>query len=152
MEGALPPEKLRRRLRVDQDVPFFSARAVHSLGVKETLIAAMKAGMETLVRDEIVPLDAAYQSADNLFDHVLTFEDHPHDDEPVDAEELHIAADDTEHDQAEVAAHLAASSLDALEERARRAAERAAREAAGEPAAARVPRSKKSKPRERGAS
>jgi signal recognition particle receptor subunit beta len=127
VEGALPPEKLRKRMRLDATVPFVPGRAVECIGVKETLVTAMRFGLETLAKDEIVPLDSAYQNHDALFDHVLTFEDNPHDDEPIDAEELNLADDDSEVDSAAVAGRLAASPLDALEARARRAAERAAR-------------------------
>jgi signal recognition particle receptor subunit beta len=125
VDGALPPEKLRRRLRLGAKVQLVSARAVERIGVRDTLVAAMRLGMQALAREELVPLDAAFQNADALFDHALGFEDNPHDDEPVDAEELYIGADDTELDSTVVAGHLAASSLDALEQRARRAAERA---------------------------
>jgi signal recognition particle receptor subunit beta len=145
VDGALAPEKLRRRLRLEAKVPFISARAVERIGVRDTLVAAMRLGMQALSRDELVPLDSAFQNADALFDHALTFEDNPHDDEPIDAEELHIGADDAELDSAAVAAHLAASSLDSLEERARRAAERSANTT--EEAPARVGRRKKSKQR-----
>jgi signal recognition particle receptor subunit beta len=151
VRDAFSAEKLRRKLRLDASVPFFPARAVDCVGVKETLIAAMRVGMETLVKDEIVPLASAFQNADALFDYALTFEDNPHDDEPVDAEELHIGAEETEIDSAAVAAHLAASSLDALEQRARRAARRA-EEAADQPAPAAPSRRNKNKQRGHGAS
>lgn len=154
VDGAVPPDKLRRRLRLDESVPFIPARAVSCVGVKETLIAAMRMGMETLIKDDIVPLASSFQNADALFDHVLTFEDNPHDDEPVDAEELHIGADDTELDGAAVAAHLAASSLDALEQRARRAVERATAEAKeraeGEAGPEPAPATRRKPPKQRG--
>jgi signal recognition particle receptor subunit beta len=148
VEGALAPDKLRRRLRLGAKVPFISARAVERVGVRDTLVAAMRLGMAALARDEIVPLDAAFQNADALFDHALGFEDNPHDDEPIDAEELYIGADDAELDSATVAGHLAASSIDALEQRARRAAERGTQTVAEAPA--NVRRRKKSS-KERGA-
>lgn len=122
IEGAATPDKLRRQLKLDASVPFVPARAVECIGVKETLVTAMRFGLQTLGRDKIVPLDTAYQNADALFDHVLTFEDKA-DSEPVDAEELYIGADQSEVTAEAVAAHLAASSLDALENRARRAAQ-----------------------------
>ena len=120
--GAVAPDKLRRRLRLDEEVPFVPARAVECIGVKETLVTAMRLGLLTLGKEKIVPLDSAYQNADALFDHVLTFEDNPNDGEPVDAEELYIGAEDAEITAEAVMGHLAASSLDALESRARRAA------------------------------
>jgi len=72
---------------------------------------------------EIAPLVAEFANADNLFDHVLTFEDAPHDG-PLDVEEVNVRAEDIDAGAAEVAAHLGASSLDALEARAKRAAAR----------------------------
>jgi hypothetical protein len=60
---------------------------------------------------------------------VLTFEDNPQNDEPLEAEELDVRAQHVDLDEAAMAAHLAASSLDSLEARARRAAQRARDEA-----------------------
>ena len=122
-EGAMPPDQMRKRLRLKKDVPIMAATAVEGLGVRETLITAMRLGIETLVRETVVPLDAAYASADALFDHVLTFEDNPDNEEPVDVEELDVGAEDMDLETAEAAVHLNASPLDALEQRARRAAQ-----------------------------
>ncbi|HYO95963.1 MAG TPA: hypothetical protein VER33_15700, partial [Polyangiaceae bacterium] len=67
---------------------------------------------------------------DALFDHVLSFEDQPPNDDRVDAEELNVNAQHVDLDEDALAAHLAVSSLDALESRARRAAARNADETA----------------------
>lgn len=122
---ALPVDKLRRRLRLDDDVPVLSAVAVAGQGVRETLVTAMRVGIERMGDEEIVPLAAAFANADALFDHVLTFEDNPDNNEPIDAEELHVAAEDIDLRAAGMTAHLQAQSLDALESKARRAALRA---------------------------
>jgi signal recognition particle receptor subunit beta len=124
--GALAADKLRRKLRIERDVPVIPAVACKGHGVRETLVTAMRVGIERMGDEEIVPLAAAFANADALFDHVLTFEDDPQNDEPVDAEELHIAAEDVDPEAVDMAAHLAAASLDALESKARRAALRAA--------------------------
>lgn len=123
--GALKEDRLRRRLKLNRKVPIVPATSVQGKGVRETLVMAMRLGIQSLAGTEIAPLAAAFANADALFDHVLTFEDNPHDDEPIDAEELHIGAEDVDVETAAAAAHLqAASSLDALESRARRAAKR----------------------------
>ncbi|HEY2407812.1 MAG TPA: ADP-ribosylation factor-like protein [Polyangiaceae bacterium] len=125
VSDAMPPAKLRKRLRLDADVPMISATAVNGKGVKETLMAAIKAGVHALRNDARSPFAAAFANGDALFDHVLTFEDTPNTNEIVDAEELHIAAEDVEVDTAEAAVHLqAAASLDDLEARARRGAKK----------------------------
>jgi signal recognition particle receptor subunit beta len=121
---ALDPDRLRRRLRLDSDVPVVGAAAVDGRGVRETLVTAMRIGILALRDGEIGPLAATFANADALFDHALTFEDHAKDDEPIDAEELNIADRELDMPANEVAAHLAASSLDALEARARKAANR----------------------------
>jgi len=107
-------------------VPVLAATAVNGGGVKETLMSAIRAGVHTLRDSRITPLAKAFANADALFDHVLSFEDTPNPDEVVDAEELHIAAEDIDVEGAAAAAQLQASSLDDLEARARRAAARAA--------------------------
>jgi signal recognition particle receptor subunit beta len=127
VEGAIGPDKMRRRLRLDRSVPFVAAQAVHGIGVRETLSTAMQIGIRTLAGTELEPIAAAFQNADALFDHVLTFEDQPHDDRPVDAEELYIGAEDAVVSPEAAKGHLAASSFDALEQRARRAAARSAK-------------------------
>lgn len=123
--SALQEERLRRRLKLHRNVPIVPATSVEGKGVRETLVTAMRFGIQSLAQSDIAPLAAAFANADALFDHVLTFEDNPHDDEPIDAEELHIGAEEVDVDSRTAAAHLhAASSLDALESRARRAAKR----------------------------
>ena len=124
-KNALEPERLRRRLRLDSDVPVVGAAAVEGRGVRETLVTAMRVGILGLRDGEIGPLASTFANPDALFDHALTFEDHPKDDEPIDAEELNIADRELDLPANEVAAHLAASSLDALEARAKKAAGRA---------------------------
>ena len=121
VEKALPPEQLKRKLKVAADVPVLPASAHEGRGVRETLAIAMRIGLGTLASDS-APLAAMFENPDALFDHVLTFEDHPKDDEPIDVEELYIGAEDVELDAEKVAGHLAAQSLDALEARARRGA------------------------------
>jgi signal recognition particle receptor subunit beta len=120
--GAIPVDKLRRKLRLDEDVPVVPAVAMNGQGVRETLVTAMRIGIERMGDEEIVPLAAAFSNADLLFDHVLTFEDNPQNDEPVDPEELHVDAEDIDLKSAGAAEHLNAASLDALESKARRAA------------------------------
>ena len=122
VDGALTPEKLRKRLKLDAAVPVLPATAVNGGGVKETLMTAIRAGVHTLRDSRITPLAKAFANADALFDHVLSFEDAPNTDEVVDAEELHVAAEEVDLETVAAAAQLHASSLDDLESRARRAA------------------------------
>lgn len=122
--GALSPDKLKKRLKLDAAVPVLSATAANGGGVKETLMTAIRAGVHTLRDSRITPLAKAFANADALFDHVLSFEDTPNTDEVVDAEELHIAAEDVDVETAAAAAQLQAASLDDLEARARRAVSR----------------------------
>ena len=84
---------------------------------------AMRVGVRSLKGGDVGPLVAEFANPDNLFDHVLTFEDTPNEG-PVDVEEVNVRAEDIDAGAAEVAAHLGAASLDALEARARRAAAR----------------------------
>jgi hypothetical protein len=99
------------------------ASAERGTGVKETLALATRHALQVLGRRELEPLVAELADADALFDHVLTFEDAPHEG-PVDAEELYIGAEEVDTEGAAAAPHLAASSLDALEAKAKRAAKR----------------------------
>ncbi|MES1188734.1 MAG: hypothetical protein ABUL60_33270, partial [Myxococcales bacterium] len=92
-------------------------------GVRATLNEAMRVGVRSLKGGEVGPLVAEFANADNLFDHVLTFEDTPNDG-PLDVEEVNVRAEDIDTEAAAAAAHLGAASLDALEARARRAAAR----------------------------
>ena len=121
--GALEPPALRRKLRLDGSVPMIPANAAKGEGVKATLNEAMRVGVRSLKGGDISPLVAEFASADNLFDHVLTFEDTPHDG-PLDVEELNVRSEDVDAGSAAAAAHLGASPLEALEARARRAAAR----------------------------
>jgi signal recognition particle receptor subunit beta len=124
VEGAMSPEKLRKRLKLDETVPVISATAVNGGGVKETLMTAIRAGVLAMRDSRITPLAAAFANADALFDHVLEFEDAPNTDEVVDPEELHIAAEDMDIEGASAAAQMQAASLEDLEARARRAVSR----------------------------
>jgi signal recognition particle receptor subunit beta len=123
VEGALTPPALRRKLRLDGSVSMIAANAAKGDGVKATLNEAMRVGVRALKGGEIAPLVAEFANADNLFDHVLTFEDTPHDG-PLDVEEVNVRAEDVDAETEAAAAHLGAASLDALEAKARRAAAR----------------------------
>jgi hypothetical protein len=125
VEGALAPAVLRRKLKLDGSVPMISANAAKGDGVKATLNEAMRVGVRALKGEKVGPLVAEFQNPDALFDHVLTFEDQPHDG-PLDIEELNVRSEDVDAEADAAAAHLGAASLDALEARARRAAARAA--------------------------
>ncbi len=123
--GALSPSALRRKLKLDGSVPLISANAAKGDGVRATLNEAMRVGVRSLKGQVLAPLVAEFANPDNLFDHVLSFEDTPHDG-PLDVEEVNVRSEDIDADASIAAAHLGASSLDALEARARRAAARAA--------------------------
>jgi signal recognition particle receptor subunit beta len=125
LPGSLTGDRLRRRLRIEDAVPIVAASALTTAGVFDTLSLATRLALSHVSDEALEPFVADLARADSLFDHVLTFEDNPVNDEPVDAEELNIAADDAEVSADVMAAHLTASSLDSLEARARRAAERA---------------------------
>lgn len=129
VKGALSLSRLRKKLELPDETPIVSASAVSGEGVQETLKAAARLGARTLNGSAVEPVAAAFANADALFDHVLTFEDNPRNDELVDAEELDVHAQHVDIDEAALAAHLAASSFDSLEARARRAAQRAREEA-----------------------
>ena len=98
-----------------------SANAAKGDGVKATLNEAMRVGVRGLRGGEMAPLVAEFANADNLFDHVLTFEDTPQDG-PLEVEEVNVRSEDVDVESAAALEHLGASSLDALEARARRAA------------------------------
>ncbi|MDF3066065.1 MAG: gliding motility protein MglA [Polyangiaceae bacterium] len=123
VEGALTPAVLRRKLRLDGSIPMISSNAANGDGVRATLNEAMRVGVRALKGAELTPLLAEFANADNLFDHVLTFEDAPLEG-PVEVEEVNVRAEDIDMETPDMAAHLGASSLDALEARARRAAAR----------------------------
>ncbi|HEX6766795.1 MAG TPA: ADP-ribosylation factor-like protein [Polyangiaceae bacterium] len=127
VKGALDPERMRRRLKLDAVVPTVPASASLNQGVKETLATATRHALRVLGSRDLEPLVAELANPDALFDHVLTFEDKPHEG-PVDAEELYIAAEDVDTEGAAAAAHLVASTLDDLEARARRGATNPKRE------------------------
>ena len=123
VEGSLDPERMRKRLKLNAAVPVLPACASLGQGVKETLAMATRHALQVLGHRALEPLVAELANPDALFDHVLTFEDRPHEG-PVDAEELYIGAEDVETEGEAAEAHLAASSLESLEARARRAARR----------------------------
>lgn len=126
-EGALPPDRLRRRLKLDGDTPVLAAAAVSGIGVRETLSLATRLGVGTVGDNAILqPLQRAFADADHLFDHVLSFEDEPKNDEPIEVEEVNVHASDAGVDEAALLQQLGGgTSLADLEARARRAAERA---------------------------
>jgi len=130
IKGSLPPDGLRKRLKLGGGVPVVAASASIGLGVKETLAMATRHALQVLGHRALEPLVAELANPDALFDHVLTFEDKPHEG-PVDAEELYIGEEQVETEGKAAEAHLAASSLDALEARARRAARRPRENGAG---------------------
>lgn len=124
VEGALSLSLLRRKLKLDSSVIMIAANAAKGDGVKATLNEAMRVGVRALKgTGELGPVLAEFANPDNLFDHVLTFEDTPNEG-PIDVEEVNVRAEDIDTDNTAAAAHLGASSLDALEARARRAAAR----------------------------
>src|SRR5262245_51879627 len=127
VKGAFDPERMRRRLKLDEAIPALPATASKNQGVKETLATATRQALRVLGSRELEPLVAELANPDALFDHVLTFEDTPHEG-PVDAEELYIAAEDVDTKGEAAAAHLVASTLDDLEARARRGANAGKRE------------------------
>jgi hypothetical protein len=100
-----------------------AANAAKGDGVRATLNEAMRVGVRSLKGGDIGPLVAEFANADNLFDHVLTFEDMPNEG-PVDVEEVNVRSEDVDTEGEAAIAHLGAASLDALEARARRAAAR----------------------------
>lgn len=124
VKGALTTDRFRRRLKLDPETPVVPAAAVGGRGVRETLAMATRLGLGTVADDsELSPLARAFADADTLFDHVLSFEDEPKNDEPVEIEEVNVHAGDDHVDEALL--HLGGGSLSDLEARARRAAERA---------------------------
>jgi signal recognition particle receptor subunit beta len=123
VEGALDPVRMKKRLKLGDDVPVLPASAASGVGVRETLAMATRQALQVLGHRDLEPLLAELANPDALFDHVLTFEDAPHEG-PVDAEELHIGAEDVDTEGEAAAAHLAAQSIDALEARAQRGAKR----------------------------
>src|SRR5258706_3788859 len=104
VEGALPPPVLRRKLRLDNSVPMIAANAAKGDGVRATLNEAMRVGVRSLKGGDIGPLLAQVANADNLFDHVLSFEDTPNEG-PLDVEEVNVKAEDVDTDTADAAAH-----------------------------------------------
>lgn len=132
VEGALAPQQLRKKLNLDSETPMITASAASGRGVKETLTTAIRLGVQTLRDTAAEPLLEAFANADNLFDHVLGFEDNPNNDEPVDAEELNVNAEHVDLTEEQMAAHLDASPLEALEARARKAVKRDKTASSGE--------------------
>jgi signal recognition particle receptor subunit beta len=126
IEGALSPRDIKKRLGLESDTPLVSANAKLGAGVQETLRTAVRMGVKMMAGGaKVEELPAEFANADALFDHVLTFEDTPPDERPAEVEELNVNAEYVALEDDQMAAHLAASSLDALESRARRAVARA---------------------------
>ncbi|MFZ5892928.1 MAG: GTP-binding protein [Myxococcota bacterium] len=126
VEGALSPKEMRKRLSLEEDTPVVSASAAGGRGVQETLRTAVRLGVRSMAESgRVSQLPPEFANADALFDHVLTFEDAPRDEGPVEVEELNVNAEYTSLEEEAMMAHMAASSFDALESRARRAANRA---------------------------
>ena len=130
VEGALDPERMAKKLKLAEGTSVLPACASTGVGVKETLALATRHALQLLGRRDLEPLLAELQNPDALFDHVLTFEDKPQEG-PVDAEELHIGAEEVDTEGEAAAAHLAVSTLDALEAKAKRAAKRSREHGAG---------------------
>jgi small GTP-binding protein len=125
VKGALSPKEIRKRLGLAAETPVVSANAAAGTGVQETLRTAVRLGISAMVAaGKVDKLAAEFKNADALFDHVLTFEDAPHDDRQVEVEELNVNAEYSSLEEEAMAAHLTATSLDALESRARRAAKK----------------------------
>jgi hypothetical protein len=135
--GALEPEKLKKKLRLAADVQVVPASAVTGQGVQNTLALAMRIGTQMIQGVELDPILAAFADPDALFDHVLAFEDAPINDDQIDVEELHIAAEPMEISPEQAAGHLAARTFEELEARGRRAASQSGEEPAAETVAAR---------------
>ena len=125
VSGAISPKEIRKRLGLEEETPVVSASAAEGRGVQETLRTAVRLGVKTMADSGRVSLlPPEFANADALFDHVLTFEDAPRDEGPVEVEELNVNAEYSSLEEQAMLAHLAASSIDALESRARRAAHR----------------------------
>ncbi|MEZ4373896.1 MAG: ADP-ribosylation factor-like protein [Polyangiaceae bacterium] len=121
--GAMEPHKVRKKLRLSDEVPIIAAEAHKGEGVRETLARAMRIGLQALAAEPgMAP--AELTNADALFDHVLTFEDTP-DEQQMDVEELYIHAEEVDAEDATLQMHLSARSLDDLEAKAKRAAAKA---------------------------
>ena len=126
VKGALGPKEIRKRLKLDSETPVVAANAAAGEGVQETLRTAVRLGISAMVAaGKVAPLAAEFKNADALFDHVLTFEDAPTQDREIEVEELDVNAEYVPMAEDAMAAHLSATSLDALESRARRAAKKA---------------------------
>ncbi len=123
VEGALSPKQIRKRLGLEEETPVVSANAAGGRGVQETLRTAVRLGVRSFNEaGQVFELPAEFANADALFDHVLSFEDAPRDEGPVEVEELNVNAEYSSLEEEAMMAHMAASSIDALESRARRAA------------------------------
>lgn len=120
--GAISPKEIRKRLGIEEATPIVSASAHQGRGVQETLRTAVRLGVKSMSdAGRVSLLPPEFANADALFDHVLTFEDAPRDDGPVEVEELNVNAEYSSLEEEAMLAHLAASSIDSLESRARRA-------------------------------
>ena len=111
VEGALDPARMSKKLKLAEGTTVLPATAESGVGVKETLAMATRHALQVLGRRDLEPLLAELANADALFDHVLTFEDQPHDG-PLDIEELNVRSEDVDTEAEAAAAHLGAASLD----------------------------------------
>ncbi|MBX3183958.1 MAG: GTPase domain-containing protein [Polyangiaceae bacterium] len=146
--GALSPEQVRRRLKLQPEVSVVPASSVSGAGVRETLARSMRLGLQALAAGSDAGASGELvKTADELFDHVLSFEDAPRDDDVLDVEELYVAEEQVDVDAH--LEHLTVRALDALESKAKRAVEGAARPATA-PQPILVPRKRRRRSPERG--
>lgn len=77
--GALSPQQILEELRIDGPVPIVSAQASEGVGVKETLVTAMRAALvplkATLEGGGIQALSTRVATAEGLFNAMLELED-----------------------------------------------------------------------------
>ncbi len=124
--GALSPEQVRRRLKLQPEISVVPASSASGAGVRETLARSMRLGLQALAAGGAGAQGELVKTADELFDHILSFEDAPRDDGVLDVEELYVAEEQVDIDAHQE--HLEVRSLDALESKAKRAVEGAARQ------------------------
>ncbi|HET9957858.1 MAG TPA: GTPase domain-containing protein [Polyangiaceae bacterium] len=133
--GAASLEEIAARLGLAAEVPLVSAAACTGAGVQETLRWAARFGVDGLRKSGNVDLlPPEFANADALFDHVLGFEDVPNPNAVVEVEEVDVHASYAPVNEAALAAHLSAASMDSLLFRARKAAARNPEEPEAPPA------------------